>query len=138
MSLSVIARSVLIALIAGVAAWLPFTLDVVFWSGSAAPSNLHLLLLAFALCGSLLIGLPIALVTFHLAWKQLVHAPLTLAMIASLSGVMMMLTSFVLWGEPGLVTIGLPSFIAAGTFGLLGWLWIIKPIGQMEERSDNV
>ncbi|MGB3469456.1 MAG: hypothetical protein WBA51_01370 [Erythrobacter sp.] len=138
MTFSIIARFAVIAFAAAVAAWVPLVFGHFFRDGEPLAIQTYFASLSVALLGSFTVGLPVALLTFHLAWRHLVQSPVTLAMIACLSGVMMMLTSFVLLGREGLITLGLPSFIAAGTFGLLGWLWIIKPIGQMEEGADHV
>jgi fluoride ion exporter CrcB/FEX len=126
-TVSIIARFAVIALVAAIAAWAPVAVSFAM-DGAAFDATFYLGLLAVALLGSFAIGLPVALITFHLSWRQLAQAPITLALVAVLSGVMMMLASFVLLGREGLLALGIPSFIAAATFGLLGWLWIVKPI----------
>lgn len=90
-------------------------------------------LLFYTSLGSFLIGLPIALLTFWLSREHLIGSPQTLAMIAVLAGIMMMLASFVIGDENGVIVLGVPAFIAAITFGALGWFWILVPL-----RSQGV
>ncbi|MEM7778932.1 MAG: hypothetical protein AAF697_00915 [Pseudomonadota bacterium] len=127
MTVSVIPKFAFIAVIAAVAAWLPVAISFAF-DGPVLGAKFYLALLLPALIGSFGIGLPVALVTFHLSWRHLVYEPSTLIIIATLAGVMMMLTSFVLLGDEGLLALGLPSFVASATFAILGWFWILRPL----------
>ncbi|MEO0461869.1 MAG: hypothetical protein AAF127_01980 [Pseudomonadota bacterium] len=86
------------------------------------------LLFALALIGSFGIGLPVALLVLWLAGKQIAQNPQILAMIVALSAIMLMLASFAVGGEIAMFTLGLPSALAALTYGILGWFWILRPL----------
>ena len=40
----------------------------------------------------------------------------------------MVLTSYAIADEEGVFLLGIPAFIAALTYGILGWFWILKPL----------
>lgn len=128
MSLATIAKALIIALSAGILAWLPLAISWVLGMDGELGLPAALSALPFALFGSFCVGLPVAVLTFFLSWRHLARSPTTLAMIAVLAGIMMILTSYAIADEAGVVTLGVPAFIAAVTYGLLGWFWILKPI----------
>ena len=84
-------------------------------------------LVAVSVMSSFLIGLPVALLIFALSWRQLMNSPTQMAMTTVLAGIMMVLTSFAIGDEAGVLLLGIPAFIAALTYGILGWFWILKP-----------
>ena len=57
-------------------------------------------------------------------------------MVAVLAGIMLMLASFVLADEAGVLVLGIPAFIAVITFAVLGWFWILRPM-RRGEASRN-
>ena len=85
-------------------------------------------LVAVSVMSSFLIGLPVALLIFALSWRQLMNSPTQMAMTTVLAGIMMVLTSFAIGDEAGVLLLGIPAFIAALTYGILGWFWILKPL----------
>ncbi|MEM6856238.1 MAG: hypothetical protein AAF559_00070 [Pseudomonadota bacterium] len=76
-----------------------------------------------------IIGLPVALLTYLFARRHLEQSPATLAMIAVLAGIIMVLTSYAIGDEETVLNLGIPAFAAAITYGILGWFWIVKPQG---------
>ncbi len=79
------------------------------------------------LAGNFVVGLPVALLVYALARKHLVQAPASLAMISVLSGVMLILASYVIGDERAALIFGLPAFASAITFGAAGYFLIIRP-----------
>jgi len=132
LTLVVFAKAILIAVCAGLAAWAYFMLSSVVegFSPDRPGPDLELAsgVLGMTLFGSFAVGLPVALVTFLLSWRHLAHSPTTLAMVAVLSGIMMVLTSYAIADEVGVLTLGIPAFLAALTYGILGWFWVLKPL----------
>ena len=90
--------------------------------------------LMLTLFASFAIGLPIALLTFLFSSQHLAKSPTALAMVCVLAGIMMVLASFALADQRGVVTLGIPAFIAALTYGILGWFWILKPLRKAERQ----
>ncbi|AWW74773.1 hypothetical protein CD351_10090 [Erythrobacter sp. KY5] len=135
MNLALIGKAVIIALCAAVAAWgYVALLGLVQTLLTGAPQfgqEAALTSFGFALLGSFAIGLPTALLTYFLSSRHLIHSPTTVMITGLLSGVMLILASFVLGGERGIVLLGVPAFIAAITFAVLGWYWILKPKRDM-------
>ncbi|MEP3051746.1 MAG: hypothetical protein ABJP48_02030 [Erythrobacter sp.] len=84
-------------------------------------------MLPLALLGSFAVGLPVALLTYFFAAKRLTSSPLTLLLIANLAGIVLILASFALADVFGAFFLGLPSWLAANVFGVIGWFWIVKP-----------
>ncbi len=126
--LSFLGKSILIALCAGMASWFYLILLASFYptwemDGEALGGTFF-----YTALGSLVIGLPIALLTFWMSRRHLVKSPTTLAMIAVLAGIMMVLASFVIGDRNGVIVLGIPAFVSACTFGLLGWFWIVRPM----------
>ncbi len=134
MTIGLILRALLIALLAALAAWLPLAVLVALDIDVGIIPSYSVLLLPLALFGSFALGLPIALLVYWLAGKSLTGSPKTVFMMANLAGVMMMLASFVLAGESGIRLLGIPSWIAANVYALLGWFWILKP-GRVESQN---
>ena len=128
----IVGKGVVIAACAAVAAWLYIACLTIHlgmapgmeWIACEASAGTFL----FSLIGSLAIGLPIALLVFWMSGKHLRNSPATLAMIVVLAGIMMVLASFVIGDEEGVAVLGVPAFICAVTFGVLGWFWIIRPM----------
>jgi hypothetical protein len=136
-----IGKSIVIAFAAAITAWLSVALSSVLIGipvaeqevlagvegARAANPDVWALAFMFALFGNFAVGLPVALLTYFLSARHLIQSPATLAMIAVLAGIMVILASFVLAKADGIVVLGLPGFASAITFALLGWFWIIKP-----------
>ena len=45
----------------------------------------------------------------------------------------MLLTSYAIAEEEGVLALGIPAFIAALTYGILGWFWILRPLRASEQ-----
>lgn len=84
--------------------------------------------LTATLFASFTIGFPVALLTFFLARRHLIQLPATLAMVTVLAGIMMVLSSYWIAEEDGVLIFGIPAFLAALTYGILGWFWILRPL----------
>ena len=119
--LILLAKSVVIAVFAAIAAWLPWAVL------NAADGGLSLTLLPIALIGSLAVGLPVALLTYHLAGNELRKSPKNVFLAANFAGVVMLLVTSLLGSLFGGMFFGIPSMIAANVFALFGWFWILKP-----------
>lgn len=132
--LTLIGKSVLITIAAALAAWLYLIGFASYGEGEISTRGYVGLLLYGSLAGSFAIGLPVALLVFWMSHRHLVASPITLAMIVALSGIMMLLASFVIGDIEGMIMLGTPAFLAAVTFGVLGWLWIVAPLRK--ERHD--
>ncbi len=132
--LALIAKFVLIAFAAGVAAWVPAGLHFAALgadlSKAADTGNIQLFWLQISLLGSFAVGLPVALLVYYLAAPQLAQRPATIFLIAALAGVMMILTCAVFGDASSMVLFGIPSFIAANTYAVLGYFLIIRPMRQ--------
>lgn len=131
-SLTLIAKGVVIAIVAAAAAW-AYLFAFTLWQDGPQASDWPLgeaSIASFlvALLGTFAVGLPIALFTFRFSAAHLAQSFTTLAMVVVLAGIMLMLASFVLADEAGVLALGIPAFIASLTFGLLGWLWILRPM----------
>ena len=127
--LVVLAKSLVIALVAGVAVWLPFA------AIGAMTGDIGLFLLPLALLGSFAVGLPVALLCFFLAGKELRRAPSTVFLMANCAGFVLLTSSAVLGDLLGLIMLGVPSFVAANIFAALGWFWILKPERDQEREA---
>ena len=127
-----IAKGIVIAICAAVAAWaylFAFTLYREEGAGlDWAIGEASVATFLFALLGTFAVGLPIALFTFRFSAGHLAQSFTTLAMVAVLAGIMLVLASFVVGDRAGVLVLGIPAFIAALTFGLLGWFWILRPM----------
>ena len=130
--IALVAKGIVIATFAAAAAWaylFAFTIsrgeaDGLEWAfGDASRASF-----LFALLGTFAVGLPIALFTFRFSAQHLAQSVTTLAMVAVLAGIMLMLASFVLADEAGVLVLGIPAFIAVITFAVLGWFWILRPM----------
>ena len=97
-------------------------------SSSVLPTMMRLLPLA--LLGSFAVGLPIALLTFWLAGKELMQSPSPVFFAANLAGIMLIMVTFLLGDLIGAVFYGLPSLMAANVFAFLGWFWILRPLRE--------
>lgn len=128
----VLAKFAVIAFVAAVAAWLPASAAVAWERQADLMPGFMVTLLPIALIGSYAVGLPVAVLTFWLARKHLIERPSTLAIIAPLAGLMMTLASFLLMDAAAAVLFGVPCLIAATTYALLGWYWILKPMREAE------
>ena len=126
--LNVLGKSVVIALCAAFAAWL-YLLAMARYSGADLfETSYSVLTLQGSLLGSLTIGLPISLLTLSMARRHLLESPKTLAMIVALAGVMMVLASYTLAEREGMIMLGIPAFLAALIYGVMGWFWIMRPM----------
>jgi len=128
-TLAVLGKSILIALVAAIAAWAFPMLYFAIEEGSIdlGPTSLMRQASFIALMGSYCVGLPIALVTYFLARQHLMRSPNTLFTIAFLASVMMVLVCLVFGDAFVALVFGVPAAIAAWVFAVLGWLWILKP-----------
>ncbi|MHA7818349.1 MAG: hypothetical protein ACX930_01745 [Erythrobacter sp.] len=130
--LTLIGKSITIAILAAVAAWAylyAFTLSrdglqALDWALGEASIASFLM----ALLGTFAVGLPVALFTYRFSAAHLAQSFTTLATVAVLAGIMLVLASYVLAREAGVLVLGIPAFIASITFALLGWFWILKPM----------
>lgn len=128
--LTLIGKSVLIAIAAALAAWF-YLIGFAGISGGELSTRGYIgVMLYGSLAGSFGLGLPIALMVYWMTRKHLVQSPKLLAMIALLAGIMMILASYVIGQQEGVVLLGMPAFFAALTFGGLGWFWIVKPMSD--------
>ena len=128
MTLAVFGKSIIITICAALMAW-GYLLAFSLYSGGdlAAPGSRGIMLYG-SLIGSFAIGLPVALLVFWMSRDHLAASPVTLAMFVVLAGIMMLLASFVIGDVEGMIVLGTPAFLAAATFGVLGWFWIIRPM----------
>ena len=131
-SLALIGKSIVIAFLAAVAATTYIFAGFGLALGPGDAITLHseplLVMFGVALVGCFAIGLPIAFLTFAFSARHLAQSPTTMAMVTVLAGIMMVLASYVVADETGVYTLGIPAFIAALTFGVLGWYWILRPL----------
>lgn len=138
MTLAILAKAIAISVCAAAMATLYFVAALVFDTPlrTGAGYSLASASRTFmpSLMGSFAIGLPVALMTYFLSGKHLAQSPLTVAMVAVLAGVMMILTSYALGDEEAVRILGIPAFIAALTYGILGWFWILKPLRKVNSQ----
>lgn len=136
MTIAIFFKAIVIAVCAGLAAWAYFIAGSLGGGGLADDLSksieVGLWLLWPTLFASFTIGFPVALLTFVLARRHLVQSPTTLAMATVLAGIMMVLTSYWIAEEGGVLALGIPAFIAALTYGILGWFWILRPLRRAE------
>ncbi len=95
-------------------------------------------LLFFSLPASLLIGLPIAFLSFVLAQERLQGSPGTIFLMANLAGVVMLLTCYALAGLLFVIYFGGPAVIAANVYAVLGWFWVVKPMGAAQSAAPEM
>jgi len=126
--LPILGKAIVIAICAAVAAWVYSLLYAIAFSGGWEVSNFPYVTLVGSFLGSFTIGLPIALLTYWLSHAHLVRSPATLSMIVALAAIMMILASYVVAAWEGVMVLGYPASIAAITYGLLGWIWILLPM----------
>ena len=98
---------------------------------------LSLEILPVALLGSYAIGFPIALLVYALAGRQLGRSPANVGLVAGLASVVMILASIVIGGASGVLIFGVPATLAAVVFAVLGWFWILKPLGEQRISALN-
>ena len=107
-ALSLVAKGVVIAICAAVAAW-AYLVALTLYQGNGAggaawitgeASRASFLV---ALLGTFAVGLPIPLFTFRFSGKHLAQSFTSLAMVAVLAGIMLLLASFVLADEAGVI-----------------------------------
>ncbi len=124
------AKFLTIALFAALAAWSFMALWMLIDSLNSTSDIRQTIIATFhiALLGSYAVGLPVAVLVFAMSKKHLIQSPTTLFMIATLSGIMMALASLVIGDAGAALLFGMPSFIAAMTYAVLGWFWILKPL----------
>ncbi|MGB3806093.1 MAG: hypothetical protein WA936_02730 [Erythrobacter sp.] len=120
MTLAIVGKSLAIAAAAALAALVPVT----FLSNDG---SYGIAFLYVALIGSFGVGLPVAGLVYWLARRELLRRPGLVFLIANLAGAVLALTAALLGDLFGLYAFGLPCLIAANTFALLGWLWIVRP-----------
>lgn len=127
-----IGKSIVIAILAAVAAWsylfalmlYQYGLEAANWATGDASMASFLA----ALLGTFAVGLPIALFTFLWSGKHLAQSVTTLATVTVLAGIMLVLASYVLARDAGVLVLGIPAFLASLTFAVLGWFWILRPM----------
>lgn len=122
-----IGKSVAIAVVAALVAWLPMAVLVTWDMDLELRVPTAIRLLSVSLLGTLAIGLPVTLLTYFLARKELEKSFKTVLLTANLAGIVMLLVTTVLGNLFGGFVFGIPSILAANTFAVLGWFWIIKP-----------
>jgi len=131
--LILLGKSIVIATLAGLAAMVPQLLYAFVFgikdTGAQLSGEAWRMLFATALAASFIVGLPVALLTFFFAGKHIVRFPITLLLIAGLAIIMMTLASFVVAGSLGIAMFALPAALAAAAYAVVGYLWIIKPLG---------
>ena len=130
MNLAFAGKSIVIALVAAGVAWV-YLLAFARFNGSenTVPAYPAMALYG-SMLGSFMIGLPVSVLVFWMSHKHLVKSPTTLAMIAVIAGIMMILASFVVGDREAVLVMGVPAFLAAITFGVCGWFWILKPMRE--------
>jgi len=133
MAVSVIFKGIVIAFFAALAAWIPIAGLMALEVDVGLIPSYSALLLPLAMLGSYAIGLPISLLVYFLAGPSLTAAPGIVFLMANLAGAMMTLTGFFLAERSGMMLLGLPAWLAANVFALLGWLWILKPRTAVKE-----
>ena len=128
--LSFFAKGIIIAALAAITASGYVYALFFFGSGPDGAISTELLLTVFgvALVGTYSIGLPIAFFTYRFSAQHMAKSVETLAMVAVLSGIMLIIASFVVGDRLGVMYLGIPAFIAAITFAVLGWFWILRPM----------
>lgn len=126
--LFLMAKSVMIALIASVVSWLYLLAFSVWVGGELASPGYQGVMFYGSLVGCFVVGLPVALLVFWMSHKHILASPETLAMIVVLAGIMMVLASYVIGERQGVILLGVPAIFASATFGILGWFWIIRPL----------
>lgn len=130
LSWALFGKSMVIALLAGLIPWLVFWMflapdNVLGWDG---PFGVSFAVLPIGLLGSFAVGLPIALMTYALAGTVMAQRPIAVFMAANLAAAVMALVLAVLGGPKVVWLYGIPCAIAANTYALLGWQWILKPL----------
>lgn len=134
--LSLAGKGIAIAIFAAIASW-GYHFVAALRTGHGAEwimGSESSLIFSVALLGTFAIGLPIAFFAYRFSALHMAQSFVTLAMVAVLSGIMLVLASFVVGDRAGVVLMGIPAFIAALTFGLLGWFWVLRP----QRKSRNV
>ncbi|MEM6828178.1 MAG: hypothetical protein AAF553_09565 [Pseudomonadota bacterium] len=125
MSVAIAAKLLAIALIAALAASAAFGALLAF---NGAFNQTAYNAFSIAVLGSYAIGFPVAFLTFQFAGRHMAASPSTIAMIAALSSVMLLLASFAIGDVGAMYWLGIPSVIAVVTYAVLGWFWIVRPM----------
>jgi hypothetical protein len=86
-------------------------------------------LLVFSLPPTLIIGLPVAFLCFVLTHRKIANSPGIVFLMANLAGVVMVLTCYFAFGYNSMFSFGLPAVLAANVYAILGWFWVVKPMG---------
>ena len=127
MSLDFVIRSVVVTVMAALAAWLPMAILLTFDMDSDLVISLAVRLLLLPLVGSFLIGLPLALLVLRQSSK--LNLP-KLLLIANGAGIALVFLAFLFGHVFGAFFFGLPSLLAANAFAIFGWLLIVRPRGE--------
>lgn len=137
--LSLAGKGIAIAIFAAIAAWAyHFVVALQIGHGVEwARGSESALAFSVALVGTFAIGLPVAFFAYRFSALHMAKSFVTLAMVAVLSGIMLILASYVVADRAGVLVLGIPAFIAALTFGLLGWFWILRPQEKALKRETH-
>ena len=136
--LSLLGKALVIAICAAVTPALTLAVvSAVLENGGAMSLQATYSLFAVSLLGSFMIGFPVAMLVYFMAWRHLVRFPTTLVLITFLSVVVMTIASFVIGGAGGIAFLGLPAAFAAVTYAGLGYLWIIRPMRTATMEAEH-
>jgi len=127
-TLALVAKAIVIALLSALVAWFP---AAIFWTLDLGPElklATMMKMLSIALLGSFCVGLPVAAITLILARNFLISRPATVLIMANFAAAMMALASYALGGIFAVLMLGAPAFLAANTYATLGLVWIIHPM----------
>lgn len=121
-------KAIIVSLLAGVLATLPFAILFTLEMDASLRLFVGLRYFAFGVSSALLIGLPIALVTFRLVGRDSGFGLGKLIFVAN--GVAIILVAFLAMvaGWFGVFFFGIPVALAANVFAIAGWLLIMRPL----------
>ncbi len=125
--LALLARAVLVTLLAAVISGLPMATLLTWGMEPGLRLFAAARLFLVAIIGSFLIGLPISLATYGLLNSNQQCGVWTLVVIGNLAAIALALLAGSAAGIFGLVFYGIPILIAANVFAVAGWFIVMKP-----------
>ena len=134
---SVMPRAFAVALLSGLTVGIPIAALLTYDTDQNIRLFRFFAILQLPLLGSILIGLPIAMVTL-MAFEGARNVTFARALVcANAMGFLLALFCLGLAGAFGGIFFGLPIVVTANLFAVFGWLIVLRPLQRMESMQNG-
>lgn len=127
MSLSLVIRSIIVAIAAALIVALPVAFLLTKGMDRSATIYQFRQIVAISLVGCIVVGYPISIFVFFRIADNVNFGLIRILGIANVVAILLAVLLFVLGGAFGVIFFGLPLIAAANAFAILGWFMIVKP-----------